>query len=383
MKQVLQSGIAVIVCAHGALAAPSPGVSFSLLGDLEGGSFFSVANAVSGDGLTVVGSSGSSNGGEAFVWRADTGMVGIGDLATGPFDSGASGVSHDGSVVVGIGRISTGGPGVTGRAFRWESGVGMTDLGTINGSKNGFSNAHAVSRDGRFVVGTAQNTSGFDMFRWDGDSGMITAGGFEGRGVTDDGSMVVGFEVIGGGAFEAQRWTSETGPVGLGFLSGETGDSRANAVSPDGRFIIGSSSSAAAGAGNREAFLWSESGGMVGLGSTTPGGGDFFTEALATNIDASVIVGYEQIVGDDEFIATVWTEATGMMRLDGLLEDLGVDLSGVSLLQARGVSADGRTIVGMAEDEEGFRIGFIATIPAPASAVMLMAFGYEWRRRRR
>ncbi|MCA9305708.1 MAG: hypothetical protein KDA16_04210 [Phycisphaerales bacterium] len=383
MKQVLVSGIAVIVCAQGAVATPTPGVSFSLLGDLPGGSFYSSATAISGDGTTVVGHSHSSNGFEAFVWRTGTGMVGIGDLPGGAFDSLAQSVSYDGSVVVGIGRTVIEPPFQTGRGFRWTASEGMIDLGNLNNSASGFSNAHGVSANGQFIAGTAQNTSGFDMFRWDETNGMMSLGGFEGTGVSDDGSVVVGYDAIGGGAFEAQRWTLETGPVGLGFLSGAAGDSRANAVSPNGRFIIGSSSSAAAGAGSREAFRWTESGGMVGLGSTDPESGSFFTEALAMNMDGSVIVGFEQVVGDDEFFATIWTQGVGMQRLDSVLAGMGADLFGFTLLRATGISADGLTIVGVAEDREGFRQAFIATIPTPMNAMWLFGAAYSARRRRR
>ncbi|MCA9283165.1 MAG: PEP-CTERM sorting domain-containing protein [Phycisphaeraceae bacterium] len=382
MREVLQSGIAVMVCAQCAVATPTPGVSFSLLGDLPGGNFYSSATAISGDGTTVVGQSISTNGFEAFVWRAETGMVGIGDLPTGEFSSLASGVSHDGSVVVGIGRVLEG-PFSAGRAFRWTAGSGMVDLGTVSGTQGSFSNAHAVSAGGQYIAGTSATPSGFDMFRWDEANGMMSLGGFEGRGVTDDGSVVVGFEAIGGGAFEAQRWTLETGPVGLGFLSGAAGDSRGNAVSPDGRFIIGSSSSPAAGAGSREAFRWTESGGMVGLGSTDPESGSFFTEALAINMDGSVIVGFEQVVGDDEFFATIWTQGVGMQRLDSVLAGMGAELFGFTLLQATGISADGLTIVGVAEDREGFRQAFIATIPAPPAAGVLAPLAVVAARRRR
>ncbi|MCA9283344.1 MAG: hypothetical protein KDA30_15045 [Phycisphaerales bacterium] len=382
MKQVLITSIAVIVCAPFANATPTQGLSFSLLGDLEGGSFYSGATAISGDGTTVVGQSSSANGFEAFIWRAGTGMVGIGDLPTGEFSSYASGVSHDGSVVVGISRVLDG-QFSAGRAFRWTTETGMVELGTVSGTEGAFSNAHAVSANGQYIAGTSATLSGFDMFRWDQTDGMMSVGGFEGRGVSNDGMVVVGFESIGGGNYEATRWAPDEGALGLGFLSGVTGDSRAYGVTPDGQFIVGSSSSAAAGAGNREAYRYTEVGGMVGLGSTDPEAGVFSTEALATNIDASVIVGYEQIVGDNEAFATIWTEATGMVRLDDFLEGFGIDLFGINLLQATGVSADGRTIVGVAENELGFREGFIATIPAPGSALALIPMVCVATRRRR
>ena len=55
------------------------------LGDLPGSIFLSIAQGVSGDGLTVVGFSLSANGTEAFKWTSGGGMVGLGDLAGGSF----------------------------------------------------------------------------------------------------------------------------------------------------------------------------------------------------------------------------------------------------------------------------------------------------------
>ena len=92
------------------------------LGDLPGGRFASFSNAVSKDGLVVVGRASSDESGsdprfdEAFRWTT-AGMVGLGDLPGDPFDSIAHGVSGDGSVVVGEGRrVATGS-----EAFRWTT----------------------------------------------------------------------------------------------------------------------------------------------------------------------------------------------------------------------------------------------------------------------
>ena len=51
------------------------GTTFRRLGDLAGGDSFSEAQAISADGLTVVGVSESASGREAFRWMAGEGMV--------------------------------------------------------------------------------------------------------------------------------------------------------------------------------------------------------------------------------------------------------------------------------------------------------------------
>ena len=58
-------------------------------------------NVCSDDGTTVVGSSRSEFGEEAYVWTMDEGMMGLGDLPGGTFRSVAFAVSGDGKVVVG------------------------------------------------------------------------------------------------------------------------------------------------------------------------------------------------------------------------------------------------------------------------------------------
>ncbi|MCH7603849.1 MAG: HAF repeat/PEP-CTERM domain-containing protein, partial [Planctomycetes bacterium] len=102
--------------------------SFQGLGDLPGGSFESLAFAVSADGSVVVGDSISASGFEAFRWTSGGGMISLGDLPGGFFDSSASGVSADGSVVVGHSASASGN-----EAFRWTSGGGMVGLGDLPG----------------------------------------------------------------------------------------------------------------------------------------------------------------------------------------------------------------------------------------------------------
>lgn len=131
------------------------------LGDLPGGDVLSVAWGVSADGNVVVGNSSSANSGygpEAFRWAAGSGMVGLGDLPGGSFSSSGRGVSSDGSVVVGYGDTAAGS-----EAFVWTQADGMRrliDVLVANGATglDGwiFTEAHAVSADGQWVVGSGK-----------------------------------------------------------------------------------------------------------------------------------------------------------------------------------------------------------------------------------
>ena len=90
------------------VASSASAASFTPLGDLAGGNFFSAAYGVSWDGSTVVGESISASGTEAFVWDPTNGMQGLGDLPGGDFSSAAYGVSADGSTIVGTSGSSSG-----------------------------------------------------------------------------------------------------------------------------------------------------------------------------------------------------------------------------------------------------------------------------------
>ncbi len=69
-------GIATCLSLWGSPASAQ--FSFTGLGDLAGGDFYSVATGVSVDGSVVVGYSDSGSSYEAFRWTSGGGMVGLG-----------------------------------------------------------------------------------------------------------------------------------------------------------------------------------------------------------------------------------------------------------------------------------------------------------------
>ncbi len=71
--------------------------------------------------------------------------------------------------------------------------------------------------------------------------------------------------------------------------------------------------------------------------------------------------------------AFIWDTANGMRNLKTLLTDLGVDLTGRTLVEVRGISADGRTIVGFGLNPSGLTEAWVASlaVPEPASLLLL------------
>ncbi len=339
---------------RGALAAPA----FFGLGDLPGGASSSAARGLSAHALSVVGESDGVSGTEAFVWTKTAGLVGLGDLPGGGFFSQSFAISDDGSTVVGFGLGAVGL-----EAFRWTSGAGMVGLGDLAGGS--FSSiARAVSQDGTIVVGQGTSTaSGFgtEAFRWSTGGGLAGLGDLPGGifnsqalGVSDDGLTVVGRGTSASGN-EAFRWTLAGGMAGLGDLPGGAFDSEARDVSADGGTIVGFGNN---GLGV-EAFRWTSGEGMVGLGDLP--GGNFSSLANAISADGKTIVGSGS--GTSGAVAMVWNAVDGMRDLKAVLTGLGLDLNGWTLVNATGVSADGRVIVGLGTNPAGNLEAWMAVLP--------------------
>lgn len=231
----------------------------------------SYAYGVSDDGSRVVGNSemsGAAHIHRGFVWveGATTGvadnaqMYELSGLHTVDGRSEAAGISGDGRYVVGASEISL----YSGfQAIRWDiehietTGTASYQvLGTLGGSD---ARAIAVNRDGRVVVGEADNIDGnSEAFRWEeggnwGDSSnpqMESLGTLGGkfsiaRGVNADGDVVVGEATLADDTYAAFRWTRETGMVSLSDWLRDSGVDTdwvfeaANGVSDDGMVITG------------------------------------------------------------------------------------------------------------------------------------------------
>lgn len=129
-------------------------------------------------------------------------------------------------------------------------------LGRLEAPWGGSSRATGVSDDGSVVIGVGSRVgSGDEGFVWDVENGMRGLGGMPAGGgfhpfqyaslanaVSADGRFVVGSRHLGNHWYAAFRWESSTGVVLLGHLPGGFSYGAASALSADGSVIGGACS---------------------------------------------------------------------------------------------------------------------------------------------
>jgi len=329
-KSILVVVMVFLFCLKSNSSAATP--SFQGLGDLPGGPFMSWAEAISGDSTVVVGYSQnqfSHPSSAAFRWTETGGIQSIG----APTGSRALDVS--------------------------ASGSGFESLGWLLGTHGSlFSYASTVSADGSIIIGSSSCESRWSQaFRWTESEGMQALNisndmSTWGQGISADGTVVVG-KVGSLASHEAYRWTESGGIQTLGVLPGGS-NSDALAVSANGLVVVGYSGA--------EAFRWTET-----LGIQTLGGG--FMQADAVSADGSFIAGRGS--GLSGYEAFIWDEDNGSRNLNNLLPSLGLDLTDWNLVYAEGISDDGLSIVGWGINPEGNQEAWIATVPEPATLLLL------------
>ena len=200
------------------------------------------------------------------------------------------------------------------------------------------SRVYDVSADGRVAVGrnAGGSSRGFTWTRADGRSdftapGLPTATGAE--GVSGDGAVVVG----GANGTPYQRQAYRYTPGGaFEYLGVQTPYESSYAVDAnhDGSIIVGRSE--AQGGAFAQAFRWTSTTGLVGLGFARPG--HFASEARAISQDGTTIVGLSR--GSGKYDAIYWREGVGMQSLPDLP---GSELGGS---EAYGVNFNGSIVVG-------------------------------------
>ncbi len=356
---ILSAAVLILLAMLAALSASSArSQSFEGLGTLAShGGGGSSAHGVSDDGAVVAGysSAGFSSDlpSQAIRWTGGV-MTGLGSLRE-EYPSYAWAVSGDGSTVVGQSRSS----GVA--AFRWTTGGGMEQL---DGCGTWCTKAFGVSANGAVVVGSYNDGrvgSATMAFRWTGGVSLLPSlregARTEATAVSADGSVVVGVS-------DAQIALWQNGALTA------LGPGSAFGVSADGTIVVGATSVE----GQRHAFIWTAAAGLVPLAGF-PGSPNVTANDVS---DAGeVIVGFAGTTGAAQ-LAAVWTPDGTVRLLKDVLENQGLDLTGWTLQNANGVSADGRVIVGYGINPDGKGEAYRAEIlPIAAEEIVVTTTGDE------
>ena len=160
------------------------------------------------------------------------------------------------------------------------------------------------------------------------------------RGISADGSVVVGNAWYAYDKSRAFRWTQDGGMQDLGSL-GANDESFGLAVSADGSVVVGYNRSAPNSYGR--AFRWTQAGGMQDLG-VLPNGE--WSQAYSTSADGSIVVGSCGF-STGPAKAFIWSQGTGMVDLGAYLSSLLPETAGFNFTYCYDVSSDGNTLVGM------------------------------------
>lgn len=373
MKRYVAAVLALSTGA-GAIAAPT----FTPIGDLDGGGFYSQLHGIARNSSLAIGDSVVGCGGFNQITApcvfGESGLLSLGMLGT----SSARAVNADGTAITGVCDFGSFDPRGT-QVFVWTSTTGIMLLGDLAGGVSVVprSFGRAISANGLTIAGIGESDLGTEAFVYDVNAGSFTPlgslspspFGSWAYGMSADGNVIVGVSYNAQGQQEPFKWTAATGIQGMGFLPGATGitpSGASYAANADGSVIVGQSRSVASGQGG-EAFRWTASGGMQPLGDLP--GGAFQSWAYACSSDGNVIVGRASVAGNcgpfgcgSVGRAFIWNPQDGMQDLYQLLVSAGVNLTGWRLDEARGISASGRVIVGVGLNPQGQTEGWIVDL---------------------
>jgi uncharacterized membrane protein len=338
------------------------------------GVFYNLGPGQAASGLSYDGSmAAGTNFAEYFVWTADGGIVGIGGQVAGNGVGGQAKMSDDGMRVSGTDLSPA--SGLFEMSYYDVAKGGWTHLGgigavcTTGAGPDETSSGWGISNDGSSVVGLGwfEFCGPAHGIQWFESSGMTNDLGStvvdrssRANAANMDGSVVVGWQDDISGFRQAAVWDGGVQSV-ITTMSGDP-VSEATDVDASGDWVVGIASFATAD----EAWRWSAATGVEQLGMDCPG--CFFPRGFATAVsnDGSVVVGFNRGLGGPPTsgVGFIWTEETGMVRLNDYLVDAGVDTQGFNFSLPLAISGDGRTIAGLGLPE-GVPFGgdgFVVTI---------------------
>jgi hypothetical protein len=107
-----------------------------------------------------------------------------------------------------------------GQGGRWKPATGFQSIGSLPGGHPNSLLIQNISSDGNTIVGSSGTPYGPMAFRWTPDTGMMglgygPAGSSEAQGVSDDGSVIVGYAERPVYGLDPFIWTQSTGMIFL------------------------------------------------------------------------------------------------------------------------------------------------------------------------
>ena len=336
---------------------------------------FCGATTISADGAVVGGyarTSLSADGREAVLWSAGTTPTGLGGFPTLNVWGHVRDLSQDGAVAVG----STTKRNLE-QAFRYSAASGMQALALPSGCEGG--EARGVSADGEVTVGRCD----FIVQHYEApvhlSEAVVWRNGHPKRlgflpggvlslanAVSANGRAIVGEATTGAhdGSRLAVIWIDDHGPFEIGDVPGGLERSAAVAVSADGQIACGWGTTTT-NPYRQQFFRWTRSGGLIPLGKLP---GHYHARPNDMSPNGDFLVGWSAAAGSSNRSPVIWDPVHGMRDIVALVEGAGIDLSawrdsyGNVFMEATGVSADGRTVVGYGH-LDNTRRAWIATLP--------------------
>jgi uncharacterized membrane protein len=310
----------------------------ALIGGIGGGDGYGGQATISNDGTRVGGTNinGGTGKGEAAIYDTELGawtnLGGIGGTVDNSTSSGW-GISGDGQTLVGLGWTNS----FEARAISWSQGTGMVEL-SMTGSNAYQARANTASNNGSVIGGWEDNDNGRQGAVWvDGVQELLfDENGFavsEALAVSGDGQWVTG---VAYGTLSPYRYN--TGTDVLEYL-------------PPVSELFG------------------------------------FPTALGTAIsdDGSTIIGQVRDFGPPFFYpGFIWRDGHAAMTLNEYFDAAGVAYEpGFFFSIALAMSGDGQTLSGVGISPSEGLVGWVVTVPTPASALVLGLGGLFGMRRRR
>lgn len=349
---MLSKKISRLLCA-GLFYSGAGVADFIPLGYLDSTNFESVATGVSNDGSVISGYVDSISGMQGFYWNKDTGMQGIGILY--PFilnsESAALGVSDNGKVLVGWATTLKSNQ-LSKMATRWTVENGFS---TVVGP---YSLLQDAGYDGVMVSGRqGSDESFYGGVLWQNNTAIksyvLSGHRFDARAISADIPVIaLSDSYVLGGEFNARSFLWDARVSGLVTIADLPGGSlypqfiTAEDISVNGKVVVGVSE----GENGYEAFRWTQASGTQGLGTLS---GFSSSHARGVSANGKIIVGdvYNNINDGRAFI---YTANNGLQDLQSVLESkLSLNLTGWRLDKASAISANGMVIVGEGVNPQG------------------------------